>query len=249
LRWRTQLVVSKSVGSMSEVPWSHVLPGILPHKLRDRLDFEALRVSAVKQGPGPCAVFWRTPVGDLWGRAGDGDSLEMALKYRLYDEFYMRGDASLRPGDTVIDAGGHLGTFTALALGKGAREVIVFEPDPVNATCLRQTFAPEIRSGKVQVLEAAVWNEPGVLKFQESTDSLLGRISNARDRSGAEGLIGVTVTTIDAAVEKLRVEKIDVIKLNVEGAERNAARRQLLLPVSDNYFCRRRVSEGVQVAT
>jgi len=27
------------------------------------------------------------------------------------------------------------------------------------------------------------------------------------------------------------------------------ARRQLLLPVSDNYFCRRRVSEGVLVAT
>jgi FkbM family methyltransferase len=225
LRWRAQLIVNKSLGSLSGVPWSHVFAGILPHRVRDRLRFEALRVSAEKSGPGPCSVLWRTRLGGFWGRPGDGHSLEMALKYRLYDEFYLRGEASLRKGDTVIDAGAHLGTFTAFALEQGARRVILFEPDPVNAACLRQTFFADTDSGRVVILEEAVWHEPGVLRFQESSDSLLGRVSNApQPAAGEKREIAVPATTIDDAVERLELGQVEVIKLNVEGAERNAVR-------------------------
>jgi FkbM family methyltransferase len=149
----------------------------------------------------------------------------MALKYRLYDEFYLRGEASLRKGDTVIDAGAHLGTFTAYALEHGARRVVVFEPDPVNAVCLRQTFVSDSDNGRVLILEEAVWHEPGVLRFHESGDSLLGRVSTApQGPAGGKGDIAVTATTIDEAVERLELAQVDVIKLNVEGAERNAVR-------------------------
>jgi FkbM family methyltransferase len=149
----------------------------------------------------------------------------MALKYRLYDEFYLRGKASLRQGDTVIDAGAHLGTFTAYALARGARRVVVLEPDPVNADCLRQTFVTESFTGRVVILEEAVWHESGVLRFQESSDSLLGRVSNAlRGPVRDQRELSVAATTIDEVVERLELKQVDVIKLNVEGAERNAVR-------------------------
>ena len=222
-RWRAQFVVRKSVGSVSDFPWSHVFAGTLPHKIRDSLDFEALRVTADRSGPGPCSVLWRTGGGSFWGRPEDGHSLEMALKYRLYDEFYLRGESSLREGDTVIDAGAHLGTFTAFAFQRGARRVILFEPDPVNAACLRQTFLTEVRKGTVVVLEQAVWDESRVLRFRESSNSLVGRVTNdPPPRAGDAQEIEVAATTIDAAVDKLQLDRVDVMKLNVEGAEREA---------------------------
>lgn len=224
LWWRTELVAGKAVGSMSGVPWPDVLAGVLPHKLRDHFDLEAVRIREQARGQGPCGVLWRTRVGDLWGRADDRDALEVAMVYRVYDEIFLRGDAALRPGDVVIDAGGHLGTFTALALGQGAQRVIVFEPDPVNATCLRQTFAPEIGGGSVVILEEAVWNEPGVLRFQESRDSLISRVSDPASPESGEPEITVRATTIDAAVARLGIARVDLIKLNVEGAEANGVR-------------------------
>lgn len=222
-RWRAQFVIRKSLGSVSDFSWSHVFAGTLPHGLRDWLDFEALRATPEKRGPGPCSVLWATGLGAFWGRPEDGHSLEMALKYRLYDEFYLRDDASLRKGDTVIDAGAHLGTFTAFALQRGARRVILFEPDPVNAACLRQTFLAEVHSGKVAVLEQAVWDESGVMRFRESRDSLAGRVSNGPEPAAGDAReIVVRATTIDEAVKRLELDEVDVIKLNVEGAEREA---------------------------
>ena len=37
--------------------------------------------------------------------------------------------------------------------------------------------------------------------------------------------------------------------LKLSAVDRDHARRQLLLPVSDNYFCRRRVGKGVTPTT
>ena len=64
----------------------------------------------------------------------------------------------MREGDVVIDVGADLGTFTRIALQRGARLVIAVEPDPVNAACFLRAFAKEIADGRVRLVEAAAWH-------------------------------------------------------------------------------------------
>ena len=70
------------------------------------------------------------------------------------------------PGDTVVDAGAHVGVYTRYALKRGAARVISIEPDPANILCLERNFAGEIASGKVVLIKAGVWNEESDLELQ-----------------------------------------------------------------------------------
>ena len=57
---------------------------------------------------------------------------------------YESGEVAIRPGDTVVDCGAHVGLFTKLALKQGADRVVAIEPDPANVACLESNLGPEI---------------------------------------------------------------------------------------------------------
>jgi FkbM family methyltransferase len=132
-------------------------------------------------------------------------------------DIYERYGVSVHPGDVVLDIGAYRGTFTRHALESGARVVVAFEPQPDNYGCLEQTFAPEINRGAVRLVKAAIWDKAGTLQF--SGADLTGHVSGATDKS-----ITVAATTIDDAVRDLGLDRVDFIKMDIEGAERHAVR-------------------------
>jgi FkbM family methyltransferase len=115
-------------------------------------------------------------------------------------------------GDTVLDLGAGCGDFSLLAalkVGSGGR-VIAVEPDPVAFTFLvRNISANRIRN--VVAVQAAVWgDEPHPPFFtQKDTGSRLSDIGSAR----------VSVVTINDLMKDST--QINVIKMDVEGAERS----------------------------
>ena len=144
---------------------------------------------------------------------GLGDQVEQLLK-RVYDHRL----AGVRNGDTVIDVGGHLGTFTRFAIDRGAALVVAFEPEPTNLACLRKTFQDEIRQKKVLVVPAAAWNKKEELRFEVAepdANTGMGRIDDS-------GRLVVQGVTIDETVEELELPRVDFIKMDIEGAERYA---------------------------
>ena len=160
-----------------------------------------------------------TPIGEFWSVQADGSS-RSALGLTLFEQIlniYERYGVRVLPGDVVMDIGAYRGTFTRHALDRGARVVVAFEPEPDNYACLEQTFAPEIARGAVRLVKAAIWEEAGTLRFEGS--ELGGHVSGATD-----GSITVAATTIDDAVRDLRLERVDFIKMDIEGAERHAVR-------------------------
>jgi FkbM family methyltransferase len=125
----------------------------------------------------------------------------------------------VRFGDVVLDGGAHVGVFTDIALRRGASRVVAIEPDTLNRECLTRNFASEIAAGKVVVVPQGIWSNKGRLLFHEGTTNS-GTAGVVFNDGGATSMIDVT--TIDEIVRDLRLPRVDFIKLDIEGAEREA---------------------------
>jgi FkbM family methyltransferase len=112
-----------------------------------------------------------------------------------------------------------LGLLTSyVLLPHGAGRVVVLEADPRNVACLRKSFAHEIEEGRVAIVEAAAWSEPTELTFAaagEADNSSVFQLSK-------NGNVKVKATTIGQLMEDLSLDRLDFIKMDIEGAERKA---------------------------
>jgi FkbM family methyltransferase len=114
----------------------------------------------------------------------------------------------LRPGDLFVDVGANIGIYTIYMLDLGA-SVIAFEPDSHNAGRIREHLA--LNGYTAEVIERAVSNKPGVVRFTQGLDSY-----NHMLISGSAG-IEVEATTLD---DVLGDRYVNGMKIDVEGAER-----------------------------
>lgn len=126
---------------------------------------------------------------------------------------YEFAGARINPGEHVIDAGACEGFFVHYALGKGAK-VLAVEPVPILADVLRKTFAPEISSGRVRVLPAAIGAKSG----KAALDLVQERIYESKIASKG---IEVPMISLDDIMES---EHVDFVKMDIEGAEIDAVR-------------------------
>jgi FkbM family methyltransferase len=125
-----------------------------------------------------------------------------------------------KPGMTVYDVGAHLGFFTlglARLVGAGGR-VVAFDPLPENIRALRENLAlnPSLTSN-VQVVQAAVANVSGQLRFYGGSDPSRARLAPlpASSEDGQE----VASLTLDEFVFHRGAPAPQLVKLDVEGAE------------------------------
>jgi FkbM family methyltransferase len=154
---------------------------------------------------------WDTPVGERWFPQGyefiGGGSPRWTVTQQV--------EAPINPGDIVLDCGGHTGGSASAAVAMGAGLVVSFEPDPINAECMRRNLKHEIESGKVIIYELGVWDKDEKLFLQKGGHSADAVVSES---SG----IGIGLTTIDKVVADLGLERVDFIKMDIEGSEQRA---------------------------
>ncbi len=170
----------------------------------------------LRADPGGCEL-WDTPSGQVW-IPGGSDSTVVQLFSQVDSQPYELSPCDLRPGDIVLDCGAHVGLFTRRALSAGAKLVVAVEPARRSLECLRRNLAAEIDAGRVVVCPKGVWEKEGLLSFREGSGaSLSSRI--VLEPLESAGLGEIPVTTIDTLVSEFRIERVDFIKLHVEGAE------------------------------
>jgi FkbM family methyltransferase len=112
----------------------------------------------------------------------------------------------------VLDCGANLGTFTLRALNRGAGKVVAIEINPDYAEALRRTFAKEVAEGRVVVYAKGVWDKDTQLELRGDSVVLAGHGEPVR----------LPLTTIDHIVAELQPPSVDFIKMDIEGAEKNA---------------------------
>lgn len=220
VRWRIVGPWLKATGRMPEMSWGELWGYV------GDISGESETSGFVRRretGEEPCTTLWQTPLGEIWGRATDEDLLEFLVIEELIDRIYDDENAGVREGDTVIDVGAHLGVFTRFALEHGAGRVVAFEPEATNLACLDKTFADEIEADRVVVVAAAAWHSRTTLKFKEpkATNTGEGRVSDVAELAGYD-VVEVPAVTIDEVVDELGLERVDFIKMDIEGAERHA---------------------------
>jgi FkbM family methyltransferase len=120
--------------------------------------------------------------------------------------------ATVRPGDTVLDVGAHVGYYTLLSavLAGPGGAVWAFEPNPTNARFLRR-HAEVNRLRQVHVEVAAVSNAEGEARFHFGTGSGTGHLAEA-------GALEVRTLRLDDFCATHGIAP-QVVKIDVEGAE------------------------------
>ena len=224
MSWWIGLITMKLSGELPRIAWSDI-----PGELRGPIFYERTTgpgdestglVVLERQKEGACSHLWKTPIGSFWGRQTDEGALEWLIREQYFWSIYQNDSVSIQEGDVVLDLGGHLGTFTRTALNQDASKVVVFEPEPTNIACFRMTFEEELSEGKVVLIEAAAWDSVTTLKFTKEE----GEHQSARARVSRGGEMEVPATTVDVTVQELGLERVDFVKMDIEGSERLALR-------------------------
>lgn len=165
---------------------------------------------------------YQTDLGKFW-LPSPGENLVMWLVWEMaIQKDYENHDARILPGDTVIDCGAHVGVFTKYALQQGAAQVVAIEPDPTNLACLEANLAPEIANGVVSVVKGGVWDRRTRLTLFgfDHNSAAFTFLGDSSTRSEEE----ILVFPLDEIVERLKLSRVDFIKMDIEGSEQRALR-------------------------
>ena len=132
----------------------------------------------------------------------------------------------LRRGDVLVDVGAHIGVHALTAAARlrrlGGGSVVRFEPARDSASKLRAVAARNRL--QLTVVEAALGAEPGTADLQADPayDAADAGVRSLHARGPR--VQSVPVTTFDAWAAEARLERLDLVKLDVEGAELEALR-------------------------
>ncbi len=155
-------------------------------------------------------------------RVHDRAALEVVREVFLDDVY--RGASTATPAPTILDLGSHVG---ASALYFHARypdaTIHAFEPDPDNFALLVANTR-HIRG--VTAHNAAVAGSTGPRTLWHDGESWTPTLSSAGRRRRS---VAVDAWGLDTVLDRLALERVDVLKLDVEGAEYEVAAASELL--------------------
>lgn len=157
---------------------------------------------------------------DFIGAAGD-------FYFENLETFHAQGDAPLlrylrtiAPNAVSLDIGANIG-LTALAISAftPAGRVYAFEPSPNNLAYLRANV--QANGSRVEVVGAAVGDGPGTVSLHLPPTGAHSSVI----RSGAPdgpNVANVRMISIDDWMRDSRLDRVDFMKIDVEGFETNA---------------------------
>jgi FkbM family methyltransferase len=222
--FRGRVVYEKLVGHLPYVPWSqvghHTFARCASFFRGEAELAKQIRLVSQRVVKGKELEQYETPLGSFW-IPPPGQELLAWLTWEISVQHdYESGQVAIRPGDTVIDGGAHVGVFTRYALHRGAGRVIAIEPEAANILSLEANLAAEIADGRVRLVKAGIWDKRGDQALSESSVNS-ARHSFVRTVADTEAPT-IPLVTIDAIVAELQLDRVDFIKMDIEGAERRA---------------------------
>jgi FkbM family methyltransferase len=146
-----------------------------------------------------------------WFWPQDDSAIECMLHLPSYEPVAW---ISPQPGHVFVDIGAHVGWYSlraARAVGSTGL-VIALEPDPKNRHQLETNLSlNKVRNCKVVPL--AAWSRPGRMPWRPGQESVWHKIDEQ------EGSEVIEAARVDDIVAKWNLERVDWIKMDIEGGE------------------------------
>lgn len=163
----------------------------------------------------------RIPYSNFYFRPLFLDEIYMALG--LWEPYVCR-IFTPNKGDVVLDVGAHIGYYTLKAAQAVGPEGIVIsvEPDPRNFKILRKNVRGN-RLRNVKLINCALGSPTGYARFKMSSSPLKSQlVKKLQNRDPS--LVKVEVKTMDELCEKIGVQRLNWVKIDVEGGASDVLR-------------------------
>jgi FkbM family methyltransferase len=159
-------------------------------------------------------------LGGLWFRVAPAQAeMEGYLQTSLLRVYEPEAPFIARRGDVVVDGGANVGFYAMLQASRGAR-VVAFEPNPQTMARLRAGIARNGFDALVTTVPAALADQAGKNRFYVADSNTIGgTIFQNLDDSQRRPTTEVDLVALDEALRGLDIAHVDLLKLDVEGAE------------------------------
>lgn len=128
----------------------------------------------------------------------------------------------LQPKDVMIDVGANIGAISLLAADKITHgKIFAFEPTPSVANKLKLNVRLNGLENIIACFVQAVSNKNGFLHFKIEGQSEVNHIVNSSTKGDSKDIIKVSSTTLDTFVKNNNLKQVDLLKIDVEGAEQS----------------------------
>jgi FkbM family methyltransferase len=171
------------------------------------------------QASGNVRVRFREAKTPMLLRPGTRDA-DVAAQIFLLGEYELVRRIPMPDEGVVVDLGANIGGFVLFAETLWQRpRYLAVEPDGENVAVLRENVRDLAEDGRVEIVEACVGGEDGFTALDRSRGSWAVRMTTL------SGTGDVPVVTVDRLLERFRVRRIDLLKCDIEGAERDVFAR------------------------
>lgn len=126
---------------------------------------------------------------------------------------------NVRPGNTVLDIGGHIGLFAVVAARLAGKrgKVFSFEPTPFTRKVLQEVVDLNGCADVVEVRDEAIASCKGEITFFDTGEAISNANSLVRTERSRREIRVPTISVDEFAAE--RGLQVDCLKIDVEGAE------------------------------
>lgn len=129
-----------------------------------------------------------------------------------YEKFY-----KIKPNDVVIDGGANEGSLSVVYSKKvGIKgKVFAFEPDSKNIITLKNNISLNKQTDNIELISKGLWYTDDTIQFFEAGS--VGSSVFYEDENSVKVSIGAT--SIDSFIQSKELDKLDFVKMDIEGAE------------------------------
>jgi FkbM family methyltransferase len=166
-----------------------------------------LRMLSPFRGP----LVLREDLSDLW-------TFREVIEWEVYRPVFEH----VRNAKTVVDLGANVGLTSLCFAARWPRcRIIAVEPNDGTFAVLEQNLSALIRSGRCQIVRAAIWNRE-ISLVEDSSEARKHfngfRVSEIRasENASANRYPGISMSTL---IERCEIDEIDLLKIDIEGAE------------------------------
>jgi len=149
----------------------------------------------------------------ILARGNTEDMAEIVVVLSGYE--YNLRTIKLHKAPLVVDLGGHIGTFSIfIASNFKKAKIFTFEPDRENYNILNQNIKlNNIKNVYAKNLAISDYIGKGFLKKENmNTDAYF--LENVKGKK-----FNCDVSTLESAIKKFGIKKIDILKIDIEGGE------------------------------